>query len=150
MKQTKTMRRLSALLLALLLSLSLSVPARAAEAAPSVPQTAPAAAKELSGAVQLDWAVWKDGEILASGQEGEPREDPEAGHLRSLAAFGWDPDLYGVGSVSKIYTTVAVMQLAEQGKLDLDQPVVKYLPEFKMADPRYKDITVRMLSLIHI
>ena len=145
MKQTKTMRRLSALLLALLLSLSLSVPALAAEAAPSVPQTAPAAAKELSGAVQLDWAVWKDGEILASGQEGEPREDPEAGHLRSLAAFGWDPDLYGVGSVSKIYTTVAVMQLAEQGKLDLDQPVVKYLPEFKMADPRYKDITVRML-----
>ena len=53
--------------------------------------------------------------------------------------------LYGIGSVSKIYTTVAVMQLAEDGKVNLDAPVTRYLKEFKMADPRYKDITVRML-----
>jgi len=56
------------------------------------------------------------------------------------------PDtMYGIGSVSKMFTTAAVMKLAEQGKVDLDSPVTKYLPDFKMADGRYKKITVRML-----
>ncbi|WOO37513.1 serine hydrolase domain-containing protein [Anaerocolumna sp. AGMB13020] len=54
-------------------------------------------------------------------------------------------DVYGIGSISKIFTTVAVLQLSGQGKLSLDTPVVVYLPEFTMADDRYKDITVRML-----
>ncbi len=54
-------------------------------------------------------------------------------------------DVYGIGSISKIFTTVAVLQLSGQGKLSLDTPVVTYLPEFTMADDRYKDITVRML-----
>lgn len=53
--------------------------------------------------------------------------------------------IYGVGSVSKVYTVAAAMQLVEKGKLSLDQPITTYLPEFEMADPRYKDITVRML-----
>lgn len=50
-----------------------------------------------------------------------------------------------VGSVSKTFVTVCALQLAEQGKLELDAPVVTYIPEFKMEDERYKDITVRML-----
>lgn len=50
-----------------------------------------------------------------------------------------------IGSVSKMFATAAVMQLAEQGKVDLDSPVTNYLPDFRMADPRYRDITVRML-----
>ena len=53
--------------------------------------------------------------------------------------------VYTIGSVSKMYVTTAAMQLAEQGKLDLDAPVQDYLPEFETADPRCKDITVRML-----
>ncbi len=53
--------------------------------------------------------------------------------------------LYCVGSVSKIYAAAAVMQLVDQGKVNLDAPVTDYIPDFKMADPRYKDITVRML-----
>ena len=53
--------------------------------------------------------------------------------------------LYSAGSISKVYVTVCAMQLAEQGKIELDKPVTDYLPEFKMADERYKDITVRML-----
>jgi CubicO group peptidase (beta-lactamase class C family) len=53
--------------------------------------------------------------------------------------------LFNVGSVSKTFCTTAVMLLVDDGKVKLDDPVVKYLPEFKMADPRYKDITVRML-----
>ena len=53
--------------------------------------------------------------------------------------------VYGIGSVSKMFVTTAIMQLVEEGKIDLDYPVTSYLPEFQMADERYKDITVRML-----
>lgn len=56
-----------------------------------------------------------------------------------------DEYIYCVGSVSKVYVTAAVMRLVDEGKVSLDDPVTKYLPDFKMADERYKDITVRML-----
>lgn len=53
--------------------------------------------------------------------------------------------VYGIASISKMFVTTAVMQLVEDGKIDLDAPVVSYIPEFTMKDARYKDITVRML-----
>ncbi|WP_373484786.1 serine hydrolase domain-containing protein [Acetobacterium malicum] len=52
---------------------------------------------------------------------------------------------FNICSVSKVFTAAAILQLCEDGKLELDKPVVDYLPEFTMADSRYKDITVRML-----
>lgn len=52
---------------------------------------------------------------------------------------------FNICSVSKVFTAAAILQLCEEGKLELDQPVVNYLPEFTMADSRCKDITVRML-----
>ncbi|MEL6590473.1 MAG: serine hydrolase domain-containing protein, partial [Bacteroidota bacterium] len=39
--------------------------------------------------------------------------------------------IYRVGSISKIFTAMAIMQLVEDGKLDLDAPVSDYIPEFK-------------------
>ncbi|MGL5676914.1 MAG: serine hydrolase domain-containing protein [Cellulosilyticaceae bacterium] len=56
-----------------------------------------------------------------------------------------DYEVYGIGSVSKMFGTVAVMQLAQEGKIDLDAPLIQYIPEFEMADARYKAITPRML-----
>jgi len=53
--------------------------------------------------------------------------------------------LFNIGSTSKTFVAAAVMKLVDDGKVKLDSPVVQYLPDFKMADPRYKDITVRML-----
>ena len=53
--------------------------------------------------------------------------------------------MYGIGSVSKVFTAAAVMKLVDQGKIDLDEPVTVYIPEFELADQRYKNITVRML-----
>jgi len=53
--------------------------------------------------------------------------------------------IYCVGSVSKIYSTAAVMQLVDDGKVELDTPITEYIPDFRMADERHKDITVRML-----
>lgn len=52
---------------------------------------------------------------------------------------------FNVCSISKIFCTVAVMKLVEQGKVDLDAPVCRYLPDFTMLDERYKRITVRHL-----
>lgn len=133
---------LSALLLALVLSLSLVLPVSAAESGETALDKAARAtvgsAMTYGQATQASWAIWQDGKIVSSGSH-------QAAKGGGSAPLDSESPVYGIGSVSKIYTTVAVMQLAESGKLDLDQPVVKYLPAFKMADPRYKDITVRML-----
>ncbi|MBF9130652.1 beta-lactamase family protein [Plantactinospora sp. S1510] len=48
-------------------------------------------------------------------------------------------------SVSKSFTALAVMQLVEAGKVTLESPVRDYLPDFRIADPRGAQITVRQL-----
>jgi CubicO group peptidase (beta-lactamase class C family)/D-alanyl-D-alanine dipeptidase len=53
--------------------------------------------------------------------------------------------IYRVGSVSKLFTDLAVMQLVEQKKLDLDQPVQDYLPSFAPGNPFGGPITLRQL-----
>jgi CubicO group peptidase (beta-lactamase class C family)/D-alanyl-D-alanine dipeptidase len=53
--------------------------------------------------------------------------------------------VYRVGSVSKLFTDMAVMELVEQGKLDLDAPVNRYLPEFAPQNPFKAAITLRQL-----
>ena len=52
---------------------------------------------------------------------------------------------FGIGSTSKMFAAAAVMQLVERGLVELDAPMVRYVPSFRMADPRYTNITVRML-----
>jgi CubicO group peptidase (beta-lactamase class C family) len=50
--------------------------------------------------------------------------------------------LFRIGSISKLFTWTAVMQLVEQGKLDLDTDVNKYL-DFKVPDTYPQPITLR-------
>jgi CubicO group peptidase (beta-lactamase class C family) len=51
-----------------------------------------------------------------------------------------------IGSVTKPFTALAVMQLVEAGKVELDAPVQRYIPWFRTADPKASaQITVRML-----
>ena len=46
------------------------------------------------------------------------------------------PDtIFGVASVTKGFTALAIMQLAEAGKLAVDDPVVRYLPAYRTPDP---------------
>lgn len=139
MKAAQKCRRV--LVLALVLALVFSSSALAADKAegPALEEAALAAAQTAmtaSGAESISWALWADGEVVLSG-------DLSAGKGPQQGAV--PGGVYGIGSVSKMFTTVAVMQLAEQGKLSLDAPVTRYLPEFRMADSRYKKITVRML-----
>ncbi len=53
--------------------------------------------------------------------------------------------VYRVGSVSKLFADLAVMQLVERGELDLDTPVTDYLPEFQPKNPFGTPITLRQL-----
>ena len=57
--------------------------------------------------------------------------------------------LFNIGSISKVYVATAIMLLVDDGKVSLDKPVTDYLPEFRMADDRYRQITVRM-TLNHV
>jgi CubicO group peptidase (beta-lactamase class C family) len=56
---------------------------------------------------------------------------------------------FGIASNTKIFTATALGLLVEEGKLDWDAPVVRYLPGFAMYDPWVtREITVRDL-LVH-
>jgi CubicO group peptidase (beta-lactamase class C family) len=53
--------------------------------------------------------------------------------------------LFHMASVTKPFVATCVMQLWEQGKVDLDAPVMKYVSYFRLNDPRYRSITVRQM-----
>jgi CubicO group peptidase (beta-lactamase class C family)/D-alanyl-D-alanine dipeptidase len=74
--------------------------------------------------------VWAEG----FGFEDAHRHRPATAHT-----------IFRVGSVSKLFTDIAVMQLQEQGKLDLDAPVTRYLPGFRPSNPFGGEITLRDL-----
>jgi CubicO group peptidase (beta-lactamase class C family)/D-alanyl-D-alanine dipeptidase len=74
------------------------------------------------------------------------------------AGFGYaDPEkkvaatadtVYRVGSVSKLFTDIGIMQLVEQGQIDLDAPVDRFLP-FHPTNPFGQPVTLRMLMSHH-
>ena len=64
---------------------------------------------------------------------------------RSAGTLPTPTTMYGIGSVSKVFAAIAVMTLVDAGKVSLDAPVVKYIPDFTMASPDHRRITVRML-----
>jgi len=58
--------------------------------------------------------------------------------------------VFGIASVSKSVTAIAIMQLVENGIMDLDTPIVEYLPDFSLQlstdlGGDYRNITTRML-----
>lgn len=54
--------------------------------------------------------------------------------------------VHRVGSVSKLFTDIGIMQLVERGEIDLDAPVSRYLPEFRPHNPFGREITLRQLT----
>jgi CubicO group peptidase (beta-lactamase class C family)/D-alanyl-D-alanine dipeptidase len=57
-----------------------------------------------------------------------------------------DQTIYRVGSVSKLFTDIAIMQLVEKGEIDIDVGARNYLADFEPAlKPEHKGITLRML-----
>jgi CubicO group peptidase (beta-lactamase class C family) len=89
---------------------------------------------DIAGAVV---AIVKDGEVLT---------ERGYGYADVAAKKPVDPKLtlFRPGSVSKLFTWTAVMQLVEQGKIDLDADVNRYL-DFKIPPREGKPITMRNL-----
>ncbi|MFB6392354.1 serine hydrolase domain-containing protein [Polymorphospora lycopeni] len=53
--------------------------------------------------------------------------------------------LFRIGSMSKAFTALAVLQQVDAGRFGLTDPVVDVLPDFRMGDPGHRSITVRDL-----
>jgi len=81
-------------------------------------------------------AIAKDGQLVFA--KGYGYQDIEAG-------IPVDPakTLFRPGSVSKLFTWVSVMQLVEQGRLDLDADVNTYLDGFRIRDTFDEPVTLR-------
>lgn len=86
--------------------------------------------REMSGGALM---VRKDGELIYQNKWG-------MANLGTKEEVSYD-SIYRMMSMSKCVTAVAIMQLIESGKMDLDDPLSKYVPEFKnmqvASDKRY-------------
>jgi CubicO group peptidase (beta-lactamase class C family) len=125
-------------------------------AAPANPQSQAGSAVPLTKA---DVDVWLDGylpyALRTADIPGAVVTVVKDGQLLTARGFGYadrekrtpvDPDrtLFRPGSVSKLVTWTAAMQLVEQGKLDLDKDINTYL-DFKIPDYDGKPITLRQI-----
>lgn len=72
--------------------------------------------------------VWARGFGMADAEAGLPAEPST---------------LFRIASLTKLFTATAVMQLRDEGRLELDDPVARHLPWFRLADPeRSERVTV--------
>ncbi|MFI6306161.1 serine hydrolase [Amycolatopsis thailandensis] len=57
-----------------------------------------------------------------------------------------EDSVFQIGSISKVWTSTVVMQLVDEGLLDLDAPISDVVPELRLADPDVaKQVTMRHL-----
>lgn len=82
-------------------------------------------------------ALWKDGQLHCGA----------AGCLNlDTGVEATNDSIFQIGSITKVLTTCLVLKLVEQGRLNLDFPVKKYLRSFHLADADAAEIiTVRQL-----
>ena len=88
----------------------------------------------------LSVAVVKDGKLVyncAFGSSDRPRQVMATTHT-----------VYHWWSMTKIPTAIAILQLSEQGKLGLDDPVSKYLPWFEVAGPSSDKAPITLRNLL--
>ena len=88
----------------------------------------------------LSIGVVRDGAVLFSAGYG----------VQSLATGqpATAQTLFHIASVAKTMTSTAIFQLLERGRVDLDDPIVRHLPYFKVDDARSDAITIRQ-CLMH-
>jgi CubicO group peptidase (beta-lactamase class C family) len=82
---------------------------------------------------------WVSDEVARSRTPGAAVVIVENGRVTSARGFGEGISVstrFRLGSVSKSFVALAVMQLVESGQLSLDGPVQRYLPWFAIGGPR--------------
>ncbi len=133
-----------------------AVPQTAAPVAPAAPVQSPSTTPVLDAA---DVGAWLDGYFPAALKQGKIAgaqvvvvKDGQVlfkkgyGYADVAAKTPMDPDrsLMRIGSTSKLFTWTAVMQLVEQGKIDLNADVNRYL-DFKITPKSGRAITMNDL-----
>lgn len=88
---------------------------------------------EKTGVPSASVAVVEHGAIVYTAAYGKAKLDPA---VEATAAMR-----YSIGSISKQFTAAAVLFLEQQGKLSIDDPVSKYIPDLTRAN----EVTIRML-----
>ncbi len=131
-----------ALTLAVLLALSSEAAAQAKASAP--PADLDSYVAQVMAAFQvpgIGLAIVKDGQVvLAKGYGVRRLGDPGPVDAHTL---------FGIASNTKVFTATALGLLVEEGKLEWDAPVIRYLPWFRMSDPYVtSEMTIRDL-LVH-
>jgi CubicO group peptidase (beta-lactamase class C family) len=90
-------------------------------------------ALETTGVPSASIAIVKDGQIAYLQAYGNAKTDPPMPARPEMR--------YSIGSISKQFTATAILMLAEQGKLSLDDPVSRFLPTLTRAG----EVTIRQL-----
>ncbi len=125
--------RFSSLVVAVLLSLVAVLPLAAAEPPKLAPTRAQAielartwmdVQRAYDGIPAMSAAIVRDQELIWSGASG--LADPVTNRAATTDT------LYSICSISKLFTSIGVMQLRDAGKLSLDDPLSKHLPWFGM------------------
>jgi CubicO group peptidase (beta-lactamase class C family) len=89
------------------------------------------AALQKGGIVGSSLMVVRDGQIVARQNEG--LQDLKGEPVTDATIYHW-------ASITKTFTGIAIMQLRDRGLLSLDDPVVKYVPELRLAHNPFGDI----------
>lgn len=86
------------------------------------------------------------GAVLAVYADGE-QIDLAHGVLNTRTGVEATTDsIFQVGSITKVWTTTLILQLADEGRLELDAPVRRYLPSFRLGDSgAAAEVTIRHL-----
>src|SRR5881275_1342475 len=117
----------------LLLLLLLAAPLFAQDTLPANVDKAVADLLAKTGAPSASVAVVRDGKLAYVHAYGLARLEPKTPATPQMR--------YSIGSISKQFTAAAILMLAEDGKLSLDDKVVRWLPELTRA----KDVSIRQL-----
>lgn len=97
--------------------------------------------KEMPGAVVL---VARDGKIVKQKAYGYALRYADLDFTEVENPVKMESDtIFDLASISKLFTTTAAMQLYEEGKFELDDPVAEHIPAF--AENGKEDVTIRQL-----
>jgi CubicO group peptidase (beta-lactamase class C family) len=91
------------------------------------------------GAPAISVVVVKDGSTIYSEAFGNATETTQA-----------TPDtVYHWWSMTKVFTAVSILQLHEQGKLNIDEPVINYVPFFEVEGKNGSNPTITIRQLLN-
>jgi CubicO group peptidase (beta-lactamase class C family) len=88
----------------------------------------------------LSWGLVVDGQLLLAGNKGYTDLEKKIPVTSS--------SLFRIASMSKSFTAMAILRLRDEGKLQLDDAVAKYVPEMK--DQRYPTQDAPVLTIRHL